>query len=62
MFLQSVSPGAVDTEIMPPSFKNILEFATLKPEDVSNAVVYCISTPPNVQIHELFLRPLHERF
>lgn len=38
------------------------DFAMLDPEDVSNAILYCISTPPKVQIHELTIKPLHEKF
>lgn len=33
----------------------------LKPEDVADAVVYILSTPPHLQIAELMLRPVGER-
>ncbi|KAL5292267.1 DHRS11.2 family protein [Megaselia abdita] len=58
----SISPGGVSTEIVPEEFKNLADFPLLKSEDVSNAILYCVSTPPNVQIHELTIKPLHEKF
>lgn len=42
--------------------RQIPNLPMLRPEDVSDAIVYCISTPPKVQIHELTIRPLHEKF
>lgn len=64
-FFQSISPGAVKTDIFPEEVKKLMkegESVTLNPEDVSNAIVFCISTPPHVQIHELMIKPMHERF
>ncbi|KAL5292272.1 DHRS11.2 family protein [Megaselia abdita] len=58
----SISPGVVDTEIVPEDFKKAANPPMLKAEDISNAIVYCVSTPPNVQIHELTIKPLHEKF
>ncbi|XP_017144561.1 farnesol dehydrogenase [Drosophila miranda] len=61
--ITSISPGVVDTEIFE---KNSPELANsmpmLKAEDVADAVTYCIQTPPNVQIHELTIKPVGERF
>ncbi|XP_017057035.1 farnesol dehydrogenase [Drosophila ficusphila] len=60
--ITSISPGVVDTEIFD---KNSLEMVSsmpmLKSEDVADAVSYCIQTPPNVQIHELIIKPVGER-
>uniref|UniRef100_T1GD37 Dehydrogenase/reductase SDR family member 11 n=1 Tax=Megaselia scalaris TaxID=36166 RepID=T1GD37_MEGSC len=57
--ITSVSPGLVDTEILPGhGFTNDHK---LRSEDVSNAVLYCIGTPPHVQIHELIIKPLREK-
>ncbi|XP_037938582.1 farnesol dehydrogenase-like [Teleopsis dalmanni] len=58
----SISPGVVDTEIL--GGKEILEadLKTLSAEHVSDAVMYCIQTPPNVQIKELIIKPLGEKF
>ncbi|KAL5292270.1 DHRS11.2 family protein [Megaselia abdita] len=58
----SISPGAVDTDILPEGFRQTPNVPMMKSEDISNAIVYCISTPPNVQIHELTIKPLHEKF
>lgn len=52
----------MDTEIVSEDVKKMMNMEMLKSKDVSNAIVYCISTPPNVQIHELIIRPLHEKF
>ncbi|XP_062140794.1 farnesol dehydrogenase-like [Drosophila sulfurigaster albostrigata] len=62
--ITSVSPGAVDTEIIDKEAMKALniEFPMLRPEDVADAVAYCIQTPPNVQIHELTIKPIGEKF
>ncbi|KAL5292268.1 DHRS11.2 family protein [Megaselia abdita] len=63
--ITSISPGAVKTDIFPEEVKNLMkdgDCVVLNPEDVSNAIVFCISTPPHVQIHELMIKPLHEQF
>ncbi|XP_065363198.1 uncharacterized protein LOC135956589 [Calliphora vicina] len=54
----SISPGAVKTHIVdfPP------ELPVLKSEDIADAVVYCIQTPPHVQIHEMIIKPVGEVF
>jgi NADP-dependent 3-hydroxy acid dehydrogenase YdfG len=60
---QSVSPGAVDTEMTRTFAANVLGiqgdrlngeasyFRQLMPQDVSEAVVYALSTRPNVQVN-----------
>jgi NADP-dependent 3-hydroxy acid dehydrogenase YdfG len=56
MFTQSISPGAVATEMGEASGipKEILEqfkdIPYLKAEDVADSVVYALSTPPHVQV------------
>ncbi|XP_026848406.1 farnesol dehydrogenase [Drosophila persimilis] len=59
--ITSVSPGAVDTEILD---KRVLELLPglpmLRSEDIADAVSYCIQTPPNVQIHEMIIKPIGE--
>lgn len=52
---QSVSPGGVLTEIVP----NMEAFSEaghpfLNAEDISNAVLYVLSTPPHVQVKKYF--------
>lgn len=34
----------------------------LNPSDVADAVVYILSTPPHVQVHDLWIKPLGEGF
>ncbi|XP_011185382.1 farnesol dehydrogenase [Zeugodacus cucurbitae] len=58
----SISPGGVLTDILPmhllPEDKTNLPL--LKPEDVADALLYCLQTPPHVQIHELTIKPMGE--
>ncbi|KAM7347470.1 uncharacterized protein ACRADG_007036 [Cochliomyia hominivorax] len=58
----SISPGLVDTEIVSDPLKQIMKDAILSPFDISNAVLYTLSTPPHVQIHELTIKPVGEIF
>ncbi|KAL5292287.1 DHRS11.2 family protein [Megaselia abdita] len=60
--ITSISPGAVNSGVMPASIRDIVDIAMLKSENVSNAIMFCLTTPPHVQIHELVIRPLHEQF
>ncbi|XP_067628688.1 farnesol dehydrogenase-like [Eurosta solidaginis] len=59
----SISPGAVDTEMVTPEIKKAMPDALfLKSEDVADALIYCLQTPPHVQIHELTIKPVGEHF
>lgn len=62
--LQSISPGVVDTEFKegyPDSTKEAITAApSLSANDVADAVIYVLSTGPNVEIRELTIRPLGE--
>ncbi|CAD7079044.1 unnamed protein product [Hermetia illucens] len=59
----SISPGIVDTEIIrnKEAMKNA-GVPFLNPEDVSNAILYVLGTPPHVQVHELMIKPVGETF
>ncbi|KAG5867837.1 hypothetical protein JTB14_002163 [Gonioctena quinquepunctata] len=65
--VSSVSPGAVATNFLQTSELNLgdghinkaFQFL-LKAEDVADAVLYVLSTPPHVQIHELTIKPVNE--
>ncbi|XP_037038946.1 farnesol dehydrogenase-like [Bradysia coprophila] len=55
----SISPGLVTTEMTTKNgadriFKNT---PALKPEDISQAVLYTLGTPEHVQVHEITVRP-----
>ncbi|XP_028138587.2 farnesol dehydrogenase [Diabrotica virgifera virgifera] len=63
----SVSPGAVDTEIFDNMrdsqyFNEVLSKTILNPEDIADGVLYALSTPPHVQVHELTIKPVGEQF
>ncbi|XP_067613184.1 farnesol dehydrogenase-like [Eurosta solidaginis] len=55
--ITSISPGLTDTEIVPENLKS-LGYPMLKPEDVSSCIMFTLSTPPHVQIHELTVKPV----
>lgn len=65
--LQGVSPGVVDTEFKEgypdDGTKAAMGSApSLSAADVAEAVLYCLSTGPNVQIQDIIIRPLGEPF
>jgi NADP-dependent 3-hydroxy acid dehydrogenase YdfG len=67
---QSVSPGVVETEfrvasgLLKPENKveGYSTVARLQPEDVSNAVMYLLSTPTHVNVTEIIIKPIGEKF
>uniref|UniRef100_A0A6P7FQQ6 Farnesol dehydrogenase-like n=1 Tax=Diabrotica virgifera virgifera TaxID=50390 RepID=A0A6P7FQQ6_DIAVI len=64
--ITSISPGFVDTEIIA-DMKNNEEFKRnvpnlLNPEDIADGIIYALSTPPHVQVHELTIKPLGEKY
>ncbi|XP_017110186.2 farnesol dehydrogenase [Drosophila bipectinata] len=60
--ITSISPGATDTEIFDKTIVGDFpeDLTILRSKDVADAITYCIQTPPNVQIHELTIRPVGE--
>ncbi|KAF2905348.1 hypothetical protein ILUMI_00831 [Ignelater luminosus] len=64
--ITSISPGGVNTEFVEAagyakSMKDLLDKAPLlASEDIADAIVYALSTPPHVQIHELTIKPVGE--
>lgn len=58
-----VSPGLVRTDILD-SLKIDQNLIWLRPhlfpEDVADAVLYALGTPPHVQIHEIMVKPIGE--
>lgn len=50
----------VRTEIMDDNVYNYVKH--LQPEDVSQSVLYALSTPPHVNVSEIIVRPVGELF
>lgn len=61
-YSQSLSPGLVDTPLIPADLRALPAMKFLQPEDVSSAIMYAISTPPHVQVHKLTIKPVGEYF
>ncbi|XP_055380392.1 farnesol dehydrogenase-like [Condylostylus longicornis] len=57
--ITSISPGMVHTPMIGEEVKEKVK-NILYPEDIAQAVIYAISTPPHVQIHEISLKPFGE--
>uniref|UniRef100_A0A182MQY1 Oxidoreductase n=1 Tax=Anopheles culicifacies TaxID=139723 RepID=A0A182MQY1_9DIPT len=57
----SVNPGGVKTEIID-SAAVPEGMPLLEAKDISAAVLYAIGTPPNVQVHEIIIKPIGEAF
>ncbi|XP_013115102.2 farnesol dehydrogenase [Stomoxys calcitrans] len=58
--ITSISPGLVATEMIPEQLKTAVGDCILEPKDVAAAIMYALSTPPHVQVHEIILKPLGE--
>jgi NADP-dependent 3-hydroxy acid dehydrogenase YdfG len=46
----------------PKALEMLKKFPSLQPENIANGVLYVLSTPPDVQIHELTIQPMGEAF
>lgn len=57
----SISPGLVRTEFAPSQAYDDIGIY-LNPQDVSQAIMYAVSTPLHVQIHEIIIKPVGEHF
>lgn len=65
--VSSLSPGMVRTEFSKaagrPNADVIYDVnKSLNPEDISQGILYILSTPPHVQVYELTLKPVGEKF
>nr|CAD7410970.1 unnamed protein product [Timema poppensis] len=66
----SVNPGNVETEFVDAmgtmgetnSAAYYKENPFLASRDISDAVIYTLSTPPHVQIHDITIKPIGEKF
>uniref|UniRef100_A0A1L8E4Y4 Putative dehydrogenase n=1 Tax=Nyssomyia neivai TaxID=330878 RepID=A0A1L8E4Y4_9DIPT len=58
--IASVSPGLVDTEFTGGHLtaENFKQIPHLLPQDISQAVLYVLSTPPHVNVQEVLLKPV----
>ncbi|ETN65914.1 3-oxoacyl-[acyl-carrier-protein] reductase 1 [Anopheles darlingi] len=56
----SISPGIVRTEMLPEGDQFSAETPMLEAEDVANAILYALGTPPHVQVHEIIIKPVGE--
>lgn len=58
----SISPGMVRTDLAEASGLTdpYEDNPYLEPQDVADAVLYALGTPPHVQVHELIIRPIGE--
>ncbi|XP_055843423.1 farnesol dehydrogenase-like [Episyrphus balteatus] len=57
--ITSISPGLVETDMVEDIKKDIGP-VVLNAQDISDGVMYAISTPPHVQVHELTIKPIGE--
>lgn len=65
----AISPGFVATEFFGAAVNSTAEKATeilgamrmIEPVDIADAVVYILSTPPHVQVHDILMRPTEQR-
>lgn len=64
--ISNISPGCVKTEIATaaglPLEAGLAGLAMLESDDVSDAVIYILSTPARVQIQDIIIRPTGEFF
>jgi len=56
----SISPGMVNTDLIESFSSNFKDFMTkLEAEDVTQAILYALSTPDRVQVEEIILQAMH---
>ncbi|XP_053384689.1 dehydrogenase/reductase SDR family member 11-like [Mercenaria mercenaria] len=64
----SISPGLVETEFSHRMYthdpqravQKYSQFENLKPEDVADGIIYALSAPGHVQIHEVMINPTEQ--
>ncbi|KAF5298270.1 hypothetical protein FQR65_LT09781 [Abscondita terminalis] len=56
----SISPGRVNTAMRSSNSLTNMDGPMINAEDVADAIIYILGTPPNVQIHELIIKPIGE--
>ncbi len=65
--VSSISPADTNSEFMANLFGSELEadkhrpsYRVMDAEDIADAVLYILSTPPHVEVHDLLLRPVDQ--
>uniref|UniRef100_A0A1A9UUI8 Uncharacterized protein n=1 Tax=Glossina austeni TaxID=7395 RepID=A0A1A9UUI8_GLOAU len=58
----SISPAMVETEMVGEHLKRLAKDCILSPHDISNAILYALSTPPHVQIHDMIIKSVGDLF
>ena len=56
----AISPGLVDTEFHSKAGTFIKNQKILTPSDISDAVIYMLSTPAHVQVSDIMIRPISQ--
>ncbi|XP_035703629.1 dehydrogenase/reductase SDR family member 11-like [Folsomia candida] len=67
--ITAISPGLVETEFLARAFedKDMAQsvFArcesVIKPQDIADILLFSLSSPPNIQIHDVLVRPCGEK-
>lgn len=57
----SISPGATATDRLRKHFDENMLMNAIQPNDIAHAIIYALSTPENVQIAELTVKPVREK-
>ncbi|XP_030387350.1 farnesol dehydrogenase [Scaptodrosophila lebanonensis] len=62
--VSTISPGIVNTDILPQEIQGLIKqhMPMLRSEDIADALLWIISTPPNVQVHNITIKPQGEKF
>lgn len=58
--VSNISPGSVRTDVLKAAGLAIeypIDFPALLPQDIADAILYILSTPPRVQIQDIIIRP-----
>ena len=61
----SIEPGVVETELndtitdesLQGFVENIKKMESLQAEDIANAILYAVDSPPHVNVNEILIRP-----
>ncbi|XP_073844032.1 farnesol dehydrogenase-like isoform X2 [Musca autumnalis] len=62
--ITTISPGIVNTDILPTEIQTVVKqfMPMLKSEEVADAILWALETPPNVQVHNITIKPMGEKF